>query len=330
MASILIAYACLLCGGWFGLHHLYLGRTYHTILVAITPLTAGLYLLRDFWRLPAYVAACSDAPKERELLEAQMKYSKVPPWSTLRLLAMHYAGNCLWLTGNCLGAESFPSGYFTLTSSVGAALGVWLAGNACTHQAGPLLPAVAVAVVAGVGAGSYQSVAATVAFQWTRRWEPEHKKRQPSRWTAIFYILLFWSVTLYGFYEHGEVTVQTENGPEKHKLKDSIGHILKGIRMEDFQDGFREFNFGNSGSWESFTQRLDVQGERRALRTLEMEDFIGKRYTENDVKRKYKELAKKWHPDHVPLEQKQEAEAKMQDINVAKDLLDKLRKERER
>lgn len=48
---------------------------------------------------------------------------------------------------------------------------------------------------------------------------------------------------------------------------------------------------------------------------------VDKNVSENDLKKAYKKLALKWHPDRVPPEKKEEAQAKFQEIGEAFDVL---------
>merc|ERR1712232_651726 len=147
-----------------------------------------------------------------------------------------------------LGPAGLPEVYFRAVSSLCAGLGIYLAGIACTHQGGSLKATLAATIV-GVGAGTANEAAADehhfdswavllgiVAFQWTRRWEPEHTKRRPRLWKVLFGVMLFWSAFSYGVYEHGHIKATEKDGTETtHKVKDCIWNVIRGINFEDMR-----------------------------------------------------------------------------------------------
>lgn len=146
-------------------------------------------------------------------------------------------------------------------------------------------------------------------------------------------VCLFWFFTALGFVEHTSIRAQVHGEDRTFRVKECIVNILRGISMEDFQNfaGYGEkgeewdwTNFDWEKTFSSMSSRLDVAGEKRALNTLGMSDFVGKKYTAADVKKHYRAAAKKWHPDHVAQADKAEAESKMQEINKAKEVLDEI------
>lgn len=146
-------------------------------------------------------------------------------------------------------------------------------------------------------------------------------------------VCMFWLFTVLGFVEHAAVTAKVHGEDTTFNLKDCLFNVLRGFSMEDFQNFAGGGEDGeewdrNSFDWEKFfssmSSRLDVAGEKRALKILEMSEFAGQKYTASDVKKHYRAAAKKWHPDHVAQADKAEAESRMQDINEAKEVLDKI------
>lgn len=337
--SLLLATAIYLFGGGhLGLHHLYLDRPLQAFLWACSVGGFGGWgLVRDLFRLQHYAGVRNASPQCEERLATDMKYSKVPPWSFSRLLGCYAFGKWFGTVAWVAGPEVFPSAYFVATSALGEALGIWLAGSACTHQGGSLWWTSLATLAATVVPTGYSLLAGLLAFQWTRCWEPEATKRRPRRWQLVVAVLVFWTVALGGFIEHGSITLnspsdgaQPDGHPETYKVKDCIWNVLRGI---DFQDMYHTFKTGSSSeddNWGSFWQdrwdaikgSLDVSGEKRALKTLGMDAFLGKAYTEDDVKQHFKRMAKQWHPDKVGPDKREEAEKRMQQINEAKEILD--------
>ncbi|CAE8600973.1 unnamed protein product [Polarella glacialis] len=331
--SLFLAYVLAAAGGWLGLHHLYLDRPIQALLWACSPCLGGFFsigLVLDFWKLPGYMSVRTATLEAAEHLTAEMKHRKVPPWRSSRTIGALCFGLWFAKVGSLLGPSSLPpdSHYFDLTGSLAAALGIWLVGSACTHQGGSL-KATCAASLAGLCLG-YPVSAGVVGFQWTRRWEPEQTKRRPKHWQVVLAVWMFWSLALLGFLEHGHIAIDTPQGRKYFVFRECIGNILRGIEFKDFQYSFNEGSYEKDWRqswekrWEIFRNSLDVQGERRALKTLEMEDFIGRAYAEADVKLNYKKMAKLWHPDRAGLDKKHEAEEKMQEINAAKEVLDKI------
>jgi len=322
----------MLCGGgYLGLHHLYLDRPLQAFLWACSfGGFFGVGLLRDFFRLPHYAGVRNSSPQCEDSLATEMKYSKVPPWSLLRLLGCYMFGEWFCIVANLAGPEVFPSAYFVITSALGGALGVWLAGSACTHQGGSLKWTFLASLVTCTSGKSVH--AGLVAFQWTRHWKPEATKQRPRRWQIVVAALVFWTTAIGGFIEHGSISLNVSEGKfETYKLKDCMWNVLRDI---DFADLYTKFQSGPSfqdddwgfrwqEKWDSFKGSLDVNGEKHALKTLEMDSFIGKAYTEDDVKQHFKRMAKQWHPDKVSPDKRAEAEKRMQDINEAKEILDR-------
>lgn len=77
--SICLAYFLWLCGGWCGLHHLYLGRDRHGFLIWSTAAGyLGFGLLRDLWRIPEYVRdANEDSAFVKQINTIKEKKKKV-------------------------------------------------------------------------------------------------------------------------------------------------------------------------------------------------------------------------------------------------------------
>jgi len=330
--SLLVAFAIYVFGGGhLGLHHLYLDRPLQAFLWACSGGGFfGMGLLRDLFRLQNYAGVRNASPQCGDSLATDMKYSKVPPWSLSRLLGCHFFGAWFGTVAGVAGPEVFPSAYFAIISALGSALGIWLAGSACTHQGGSLKWTSLASLVAFPS--GYSVTVGLLAFQWTRRWEPEATKQRPKRWQLVVAVLVFWTIAFGGLVEHGSITLGDASAgtAETYKLKDCMWNVLRGIDFEDMYSSFKDGSSNEDGDWgfrwqerwDSLKGSLDVSGEKHALKTLGMDSFIGKAYTDDDVKQHFKRMAKLWHPDKVSPDKREEAEKRMQDINQAKEILD--------
>lgn len=86
---VIVAYALWAAGGPLGLHHIYLGRDSHALLWMLTLGGFGFGWVREFIRIPAYVAeANQDAEKERRPRPTMVP----PPVSPVRFVGQVCVG----------------------------------------------------------------------------------------------------------------------------------------------------------------------------------------------------------------------------------------------
>ena len=84
MANLVIAYVLWLVGGWWGLHHFYLGRDKHAFLWWSTCGCFGLGWIRDLWRLPEYVNAVNNNLGYLKDLNEKARRQPSPTFSVVR------------------------------------------------------------------------------------------------------------------------------------------------------------------------------------------------------------------------------------------------------
>ena len=135
MANICVAYFLWLVGGWFGLHHVYLGRDKQAFVWWCLPGGYfGLGWIRDIWRIPEYVREANAEKGWVSLQEEKMRQDEVPPWKMARWGGMLVVGNMFGM----LPAMAVPnkedvgvdlSLIGTLLTPFGCALGIWVVGN---------------------------------------------------------------------------------------------------------------------------------------------------------------------------------------------------------
>ncbi len=89
--SLCLSYLLWLVGGMFGLHHFYLGRDRQAFVWYSTMAGCGLGWLRDFTRLPEYVAAANCDHKWKERFKR--KTFEDPSFSPLRFFGQIITGS---------------------------------------------------------------------------------------------------------------------------------------------------------------------------------------------------------------------------------------------
>lgn len=75
--SLFWTYLLWLFGGFFGVHHIYLGRDFNAI-IWLTTFGGyfGIGWLRDIWRIPTYVKDANDNPEFIETFKLNVKQNK--------------------------------------------------------------------------------------------------------------------------------------------------------------------------------------------------------------------------------------------------------------
>lgn len=106
--SLFLAYTTWLFGGWFGLHHIYLGRDRQAF---VWYCSAGGFLglgwFRDLWRIPEYVEDANDDPEYLAELGAKMEKSATPSFSTVRFTGEVATGMLFGFLARCAIPEDW-------------------------------------------------------------------------------------------------------------------------------------------------------------------------------------------------------------------------------
>ena len=89
--------------------------------------------------------------------------------------------------------------------------------------------------------------------------------------------------------------------------------VLWGLYEEGQKNGWDNF-------YDEFVKALDPRGEKNAYRVLGLTEDA----TQEEIKRRYKKLAVKWHPDRNP-NNKDEAQEKFMEIQEAYEILSKIK-----
>lgn len=125
MPSLLKTYLFWLFGGFFGLHHFYLGRDKHAfITISLFGGYFGCGVLRDLWRLPEYIRDANNDKNYLDWLHEQMRLYKRPPCSFVRQSASLFVGSVYaHLASHAVPAEILPASVASILSILIVPLG---------------------------------------------------------------------------------------------------------------------------------------------------------------------------------------------------------------
>lgn len=338
MASLCVAYLLWLVGGFLGLHHLYLGRDLQAFLWWCIPGGYfGVGWFRDLWRLPEYVRdANSDPAYEREIKQ-KIKESESPPWKTARWMGMMLVGNVFGGLPSMaipnkddLGMDLKLLG--DLLNPLGCAIGIWIVGNIGRWE-GSLKHPLAGCYLAlplqlyGINAGSISTLLGAYCFR--RKWR-KHKREQPL-WKRLLILSLCGSVYLSLWASFLYYNAEVVHNGDKIKLRDAVGNFIKSPAVQEFSRnlGVLWNNMLTNGFWSTWSKlvdSLDPLGEKNALKVLGLE----KGASQEEIRARYRELTKQWHPDKVKQEEKAAAQEKFVEIQQAYERLSDIKSRRAR
>lgn len=310
--SLLLAYLCWLIGGFFGLHHLYLGRVEHAF---ITFATIGGYfglgLIRDLWRLPEYVKDANDDLYYLKTLHAEMKTHKRPPSSLVRQSGLMILGNLFaYLVEYSLPADLLEDEILFVLKLIliptASALGVWLAGNVGRHQGSLWKPLVAAYVAAlpalfySISIGSFSTIAATLTFN---RYSKEWRVRKPkpaslARKIMIYLICVALYLSLWASWWKFGCFIEDPDSEDKIKCTQAFDNFVSSPAYNDLANALwmlyeRVRHQGLLDFWKEMMQAFDVSGKGGALSVLE----LGEDASPEEILAAYKKLSRQYHPD---------------------------------
>lgn len=334
--SLFLTYLIWLIWGWFGLHHLYLGRDIQAFLWWSTiGGFFGLGWFRDLWRIPEYVDDANDERYYVEELKRKIRLRKEPAFSVTRFAGQMLVGYFYGILVRLAIPEEtkwLPS----LLVPLGVAVGVYLVGNVGREKgdfkyplSGSYIANIALTYLTGDEAGCmYVALIAAICFQNHREFR-KHKSQKKTLCKRLQYLAVgglviccLWSSFLYF-----NAQVTTEDG-ETVKLRDAVNHFFQSPVWLEFKAVFWGlYEEGQKNGWdnfyEEFVKALDPRGEKNAYRVLGLTEDA----TQEEIKKRYKKLAVKWHPDRNP-DNKEEAQQKFMQIQEAYEILSNLKTRR--
>lgn len=333
--SLFLTYVIWLICGWLGLHHFYLGRDIQAFIWWSTiGGFFGLGWFRDLWRIPEYVDDANDQPYFVEEFKRKIRYRKEPSFSVTRFSGQMLVGYFYGILVRLAipeDAKWLPS----ILVPLGVSVGVYLVGNIGRERGdfkypltGAYISNIILTFLSGEEAGCmYVALIAAISFQYYREFRKDKPKRtlcKRLQYLAVGVIVIccLWSSFLYF-----NAQVTTEDG-ETVKLRDAVNHFFQSPVWLEFKEVFWGlYQEGQRNGWDSFyddfVKALDPRGEKNAYRVLGLTEDA----TQEEIKRRYKKLAVKWHPDRHT-DDKEEAQQKFMEIQEAYEILSNIKTRR--
>ena len=346
----LVAYFLWLVLGYFGVHHFYLGRDKQGILW-LTTFGGFFYVgwIRDFYRIPAYVHEANNDRYFLELLGAEMRYYRRPSiWKNIHRVIGQVLFGYFY---RALIHSAIPEEYYNLTLltslllPMGSAVGTYLVSNIGSIKS-PFKYSIFGAYLGELLVGEthlltttpmpsfavgFSMLFSTLFWKYDRR-PRGHLARKPTCckrfkvWAACFLIFS----ALCGCYVYFNLSVNTKDG-ETVKVREVIHNFFKSPHWQRLKHStWKVWEDYQRDGWEGAKKRLtiiaDFEGEDRARTIL----GVDSKATLKEVKEKYRELAKVWHPDKHKGEDKEHANEKFMELKEAYEILTKIYNKREK
>ncbi|XP_041656016.1 dnaJ homolog subfamily C member 22 [Cheilinus undulatus] len=322
--SIMVAYALWAVGGPLGLHHLYLGRDSHALLWMLTLGGFGFGWVREVLRIPAYVGeANQDTSKEQR--------KRPPSVGPVRFIGQVCVG-IYFGTVALIGLNSLRFFYLiVLPLCVGA--GVHLVSNVGQQTSDLQKTLTACLLTSPLFYGSTfsplpVSLAATITAAQHRRFKPPQTPETiqdlgPRLYRLGLAWLAFSAPLGYCIFHNTTATL--------YYLSDCVAALLDIFWFLPWLRNALEYILlmpyrilcvitGGGYYEEAWRKVLEIllreytESEKEALQVLSLEVEASL----EEITRSYRELAKKWHPDHNP---SKDAEAMFVRIHEAYEIL---------
>lgn len=329
-----VAFFLWLFGGWFGLHHFYLGRDKQGFLWATT--WGGFFVgwLRDFTRLPRYV--------EEANASYPLRVGKPPLWSNLhRLVGQVLFGLFYrWLIILAI-PETLPDTTLRITvmllAPLGSAFGTYMVSNAghihCSFKYalfGAYLGEVLFGSVQMTGQPWPSTAVLISALCCVYGWRERERRAR----SGLCKRLLIWGglgmvvCGLWLSFVYFNAEVYIEETDQTVKVRDLFHDFLRSPAWEEMKElATQAWRVLWSTGWDTeHLWRLLQEGLLDAQLQRSMDVFGFEEHsaiTIEQVKMRYRKLAKEWHPDRHPAENKAAAQEKFIEIQRAHETLQK-------
>ncbi|XP_033116663.1 dnaJ homolog subfamily C member 22-like [Anneissia japonica] len=334
--STFVAYLLWLIGGWFGVHHFYLGRDRQAFVWWCTWGGFCLGWIRDLWRIPHYVQAANEAYEYMDWLTSQLRKNQKPQFSTARWTGQLCFGTfCGYLVLFAI-PESLSPNLITILQYIvvplGSATGVYIVGN-IGYETGSFKWTLfgaygALIILREPTAIAMVTISSSLLFQWTKKYKRKVEQKGFCRRLikltfAGVIIICLWSSFLYY-----NASVVTSDG-ETVYVREAVHHFLESTFYKELKATLYElihigWQMGWRGMYEAFVEAVDPLGESNALKALNLTKGVER----EEISRRCRKLSRDWHPDKHKKEKDKAQEMFIKIQDACKILLD-IHKKRE-
>ena len=334
--SLLLTYILWLFVGWLGLHHFYLGRDLHAFIWWSTfGGVFGVGWFRDLWRVPDYVDDANEEASYVEQFKQKVKRG-TPQFNVSRFVGQMLVGYFYGFLIRIAIPEHYPTWATGVVVPFGVAVGVYLVGNVGRETGDFKIPlfvcyvsnVVMACIIQQEPGIMYIALFSAIAFQNYRKFRVE---RPPKRGICKrFFTICLGGCLVTGLWVsflYHNASVVTEDG-ETIKLRDAVNHLFNSPLWKEFKDVLWQlYTEGQKQGWENmyddFVRAFDPTGEQNALNVLNLTQSA----TQEEIKKRYKQLAREWHPDKYKGD-KETAQKRFMEIQEAYEILSTIKAKR--
>lgn len=305
--------------GWFGLHHFYMKRDLHGFVMLTTMAGFVVGYVRDLWCIPRFLNESRRDKEYDNLYLAEVAYHKWPkPWRNrvryfaMAMLAGYYRGFVLWaIPEQSLESDAWAKVLAAVLAPLGTAFGTYSVANIGMRQCA-FLPLLGLAFVGELIFGWWEAADFSMStwmwlqpflimmFFWTYV-DPKSKPVRPGCclrfWRVVLGVLILSSLTSSFLYHNA--TIETEDG-ETILLRDALENLMRSEAWKHFKEEFWTLldHLWQRG-WEGLADDLYNISERSGTDWAAGVLNVSVTCTEQEVKKRYRELVRVWHPDHA-------------------------------
>lgn len=305
--------------GWLGLHHFYMGRDLHGFVMLTT---LGGFLvghLRDLCCIPRFLNESRRDKAYENLYLAEVTYHKRPSlwrnrirYVAMAILAGYYRGFVvLAIPEKSLESDMWAKVLAVVLAPLGTAFGTYSVANIGNREAA-FLPLLGLAYVGEVLIWWWQPEEFSIStWMWLQPfiiiwvlWSYADPKSKPVRpgcclrfWRVVLGVLILTSLSSSFLYHNA--TIETEDG-ETILLRDALENLVRSEAWKHFKEEFWTLldHLWQHG-WEGLADDLYDISERSGTDWAAGVLNVSVTSTEREVKTKYRELVRVWHPDHA-------------------------------
>ena len=294
----------------------------------------------DIFRIPEYVAAANEEEPYLDRLTIEMRQSPKPPICSniFRILWLFIVGNVFRSFVYMTLPGELPKLVFLLLIPIGNIIGFYLVMNigkiACDFKpcviiayCGQVAEYIATRNVTHPGTFSV-FLPSVLLFIFSRKWNRKPPRKgvcYKTKWFIGTCVVLS-AVLIGGAYFHAKVEI---DGEEIY-LREGIKNFMNSPAWTELKMIFWEFvddvmNEGWENATNKFLEKADIEGEDHALEVMGLEEDC----TTSEIRKRFRELSKEWHPDKHHGQDRVEAQDKFIEIEQAKETLLKIAKRKE-